>query len=202
MSSNDAPAAKKPKARRASSTQKYVRNLYGSPLGLRVSKEERFELKPRGMRGDLIPVSKEQATKLAMNIGVTVELISEAEARTVIEGQTTNQQTYHPAIEALRNELGDEYKQDEVELTDEIKDQGVTAAYLDKDGNIVTQRVDGKGQQMVRDPRPPARHTGPNLVTVPGGDAEMTRELEMERDEQAKLGNSLADVLGGYDVER
>lgn len=201
MSSNDTPAAK-PKARRASSTQKYVRNLYGSPLGLRISKDERFELKPRGMRGDLIPVSKDQESKLAMNIGVTVELISEAEARKVVEGQATNQQTYHPAIEALRNELGEEYAQDEVELTDEIKDQGVTAAYLDKDGNIVTQRVDGKGQQMVRDPRPPARHTGPNLVNVPGSDAQMTRDLEMERDAQAKLGNSLGDVLGGFDVER
>lgn len=182
--------------RRARSTQRYVRNLYTSPLGLRVSVEERFEFRPRGQRGDLVPMSKEQIAKLGANIGLVVEVISEAEALKIIEGQTTNQQAYHPALTALRDPLGHEYDQDTVELSADPQTQGETVALL-KDGEIVTERVPGKGQQIVRDPR----SVGPHIATnIPGGEADFADSLAA--DDAAKSGQSLEDVLKGFDVER
>lgn len=184
------------KARR-SSTQKYIRNLYGSPLGLRVSKDDRIELRPRGQRGDLVPVSKEQISKLAPNIDFMVELISEAEAARVITSQTNNQQSYHPALIALRDPLGGEYDQDDVELGVDPQDEGETVAYL-KDGDIVTERIPGKGQQMVRNP---PRQLGPQIIgNLPGSDAIFA--AEMAADDASKDGQTVDEVLGGFDVER
>lgn len=180
--------------RRARSTQRYVRNLYTSPLGLRVSVDERFEFRPRGQRGDLVPMSKEQIAKLGGNVGLVVEVISEAEALKIIEAQTTNQQAYHPALSALRDPLGDAYEQETVELAADPQSEGETVALL-RDGQIVTERVPGKGQQIVRDPRP----VGPRIATdIPGSDM----GADIAADDAAKSGQSLEDVLGGFDVER
>lgn len=194
-----ADPAEKP-ARRPRSTQKYIRNLYGTPLGLRLSDGTRIELRPRGQRGDLVPVSKDQEKdgRLLLNIGVTVEVISEAEAIKVVEGQTTNQQAYHPALQILRSELGDEYAQQDVRVEADPQTQGDTVAYLE-DGQIVTQYTQGKGQQMVRNPA--ARSVGPRIATgIAGGDDEMAELIQA--DDAAKSGTSLEDVLGGFNVER
>jgi hypothetical protein len=180
--------------RRTHSTQRYVRNLYTSSLGLRVSVDERFELQPRGMRGDLVPMSKEQIARLGNNIGLVVEVISEAEAQKIIGQQTTNQQAHHPALDALRDPLGEQYEQETVELAADPQTEGETVALL-KDGQIVTERVPGKGQQIVRDPR----SVGPHIATdVPGCDP----QFDLAADDAARSGQSLEDVLGGFDVQR
>lgn len=193
----DEPAAEKP-ARRPRSTQKFARNLYGSPLGLRLAGGDRIELRPRGQRGDLAPITKDQQgdAKMLLNIGVTVEVISEAEARKIIEAQNTNQQAFHPTAAILRDALGRPYENPEVRVEADPQAQGETVALL-KDGQIVTQRVPGKGQQMVRNPS----SVGPRIATgIPGGDDEFAGLLEA--DDAAKNGTSLEDVLGGYTFER
>lgn len=191
--------ASKPARRR--STQKYVRNLYATPLGLRLADGTRIELRPRGQRGDIAAITKaqEKDAKLLLNVAVTVEVISEAEARKIVEGQATNQQAFHPALQTIRNELGEEYEQTDVRVEEDPQQQGETVAYLDDDGNVATQRVPGKGQQMVRNPA--SRSVGPRVATgLPGSDDEYA-EL-VKADEAAKSGESLEDVLGGYNVDR
>jgi hypothetical protein len=194
--STGAEAAKP--ARRPRSTQKYIRNLYGTPVGLRLAGGERIDLRPRGQRGDLCAVTKEQEkdTKLLLNVNLLVEVITEAEAAKVIEGQNTNQRAHHPALQMLRDEFGDPYAQDDVEVTQDPQDAGEVVAQL-VDGNIVTQRVPGKGQQMVRGPR----SVGPKVATdIAGGDAEFAQLLRA--DEAAKNGASLTDIIdgGGFTV--
>lgn len=193
-------SAEKP-ARRPRSTQKFIRNLYGTPVGLRLSGGERIDLRPRGQRGDLAPISKEQEkdSKLMLNLGLVVELVSEAEATQVVVAQNTNQQAYHPALQILRNEHGNEYSQQDIRVEADPQQQGEVVAQI-KDGQIVTQHVPGRGEQMVREPNKP-RSVGPNVAThIAGSDAEMAQLLQA--DDIAKSGTSLEEVLGGYSIER
>lgn len=195
-SADEPNPAKKPA--RPRNTPKYVRNLYGSPASLRLGDGTRFELRPRGQRGDLAPLTKDQESdgKLHLNVGVLVEVISEAEAKKIISAQTTNQQAYHPALAVLRDQLGNEYAQDDVPVSENPQTTGETVAYLEN-GEIVTERVPGKGQQMVRQPR----SVGPRIAKgVLGGDDEFAELLGA--DDAARNGSSLEDVLGGFDVER
>jgi hypothetical protein len=194
----DDAEGKKP-ARRPRSTQKFVRNLYGTPLGIRLASGERLDLRPRGQRGDLAPLSKEQEkdAKIILNAGVTVEVIGEAEATKVVQGQTTNQQSYHPALQILRDSNDQPYPQQAVEVTEDPQTEGDVVALL-KDGEIVTQHVPGKGQQVVRDA---GRSVGPRVAQgVTGSDQEMAELLRA--DDAAKNGSSLTDILGGYNIDR
>lgn len=184
------------KPRRTRNNQKYIRNLYGSPASLTLQSKRRIELRPRGQRGDLSPVTKEELTdaKLVLNVGVLVEIVSAPEALKILEAQTINQQSFHPAMNALRNHHGEEYDQTTVVIDESMADKGVTVATLE-DGNVVIQRGPGGGIQ-----REPSRKIGPLVANVPGSDPEMAKLLA--GDDAAKSGSSLEDVLGGYLVER
>ncbi len=184
---------------RRTSTQKYIRNLYGTPLGIKLASGERMDLLPRGMRGDLMAISKDQEKdhRLIANVGLTVEVIPESEARQVIEGQATNQQSFHPALALLRDPQGRPYEQEDVRMDTDPQNQGEVVAQVDGAGNIAMENVPGKGQRMVRQPG----SVGPKVATdVTGGDPEMGELLRA--DEAAKNGTSLTDVLGGFNVER
>jgi hypothetical protein len=184
------PSAKKP-ARRASSTQKYVRNLYNSSARIRLTGGDELLLRPRGQRGDLLPLSKEQEkdSKVLLNLGILIEILSEAEAARVIHAQSTNQQAYHPALQVLRDAYGNEYDQTDIRVEADPQTVGDTVAYVE-DGAIVRAGADL--------PRP-ARSVGPNVSSdFPGADKEMPGLLGA--DDAARSGQSLVDVLHGFDV--
>lgn len=184
-----ASSTKAPKRR---ATRKYIRNLHSVSLSLRLESKKRFELKGRGQRGDCAPITKEQIDdpNLMENVGLTVEIISEAEALDTIKKQTINQQSVSPLMQQLRSEYGDVYNQQEVELTSpEGEATGVTVAHLDHDG--VT---------LVRGPatRQEKRSVGPRIENAPGSDPEMKNLLR--GDDAAKSGTDLASGLGGRKV--
>ncbi len=122
---------------------KYIRNVRAVPIGMRLGSGRRIDLQPRGMRGDCVPVNEEEMSDeiFLANLDLLFEVITQSEAKDVISKQTTNQQTVHPALSAMRNELGEEYtKGVVVEQSDE--DQPVVAAVNER-GMITRFRAPG-----------------------------------------------------------
>jgi hypothetical protein len=96
------------------------------------------ELKPRGQRGDMLRLEPQDLNDPELITQVEyglIEIITEAQARDIIRKQAHNvQQAIHPAMAALRNELGEEYAQDAVRVDVEYNSQGVTVAQLTPQG--------------------------------------------------------------------
>ncbi|WP_028058431.1 hypothetical protein [Candidatus Solirubrobacter pratensis] len=167
----------------ARSTQKYLRNLYASPASLRLQSGRRIEFPPRGMRGDLQPITSDEAKDPAilLNIGLLVELVSQGEAIKVFEKQATNQQAVHPALDLIG--------QESVEMEVLIEDQGVVVAQTE-DGNVVIKPGRDGGIQ-----RTLPKSVGPNVSSnFTGSDNEMA--TLMASDDAAKSGTDLTSILG------
>jgi len=116
----------------------YARNLRNVEVGFRLARQDkgkkRFDLKPRGQRGDLVklqPEDLEDDTLInQVNYGV-IEIITAAEAKAALEKQSTNaQQAIHPAMAMLRNELGQPYEPENIRTEAEFNSQGITVAQL------------------------------------------------------------------------
>jgi hypothetical protein len=157
-------SAKKTPAKAAAprSTKKFLRNLTGYEVGIRLERQERpkkrHDLKPRGQRGDLVLLQKDDLSDPAVTENVAlgvVEVITEAEARRVIEGQSTNQQqSVHPSLAIIKNELGEPITT--VTLEADEADRGTVVANLE-DGNLPSQ---GKGVDWARTKRGPGQAPG------------------------------------------
>jgi hypothetical protein len=120
----------------------YARNL-GSVTRFRLSRQQdktkrATELKPRGQRGDMLRLEPQDLNDPELITQVEyglIEIITEAQARDIIRKQAHNvQQAIHPAMAALRNELGEEYAQDAVRVDVEYNSQGITVAQLTPQG--------------------------------------------------------------------
>jgi hypothetical protein len=112
----------------------YARNLRNADASIRLSRQEgkkkRLEFKPRGERGDIQPLEKDDLNDVALldNVGLLVEILTAPEAKEIISKQVVNQQArVHPAMEMLRNALGDPYEQTEVPV---VHDGSYTVAHL------------------------------------------------------------------------
>jgi hypothetical protein len=188
------PAAKKSAASKTApkraprSTQKWIRSLASLPLTIRLMDKSEISLAPRGARGDLYPVTKTQLedSKLRSNIGMTVELISEAEARAIAKSQMTNQQAAAPdhILSFIRNPMNNNeaYEQETVVVDHSRTDPGDTVADLDANGMPVRRQG-----------------VGPRVATgLAGGDDEFAHLLAA--DDAAKSGDNIEDILGGFQV--
>lgn len=97
------------KPRTPKNSQKYIRNRYSVEASITLGQrpfQKRFELKPRGQRGDLQVVSEEELNDHKMQTNVIaglVEVIGHEEMLSVVEKQTINQQKFHPALAHLGN---------------------------------------------------------------------------------------------------
>jgi hypothetical protein len=116
----------------------YARNLRNADASIRLTRQEgkkrRLEFKPRGERGDIQPLEKDDLNDVALldNVGLLVEIITAAEAKDIISKQVVNrQQQVHPAMAMLRNALGEEYAQTEVPV---VHDGSYTIAHLNPVG--------------------------------------------------------------------
>lgn len=109
---------------------KYIRNVREVPVGIRLGTGRRIDLKPRGMRGDCAPVNEDEMDDEIFlgNVGLIFEIIPNAEAKKVIEKQTTNQQSVHPALAVMRNALGEEYEKGVVVVEESEAERPVVAA--------------------------------------------------------------------------
>jgi hypothetical protein len=129
----------------------YMRNL-GGTTRFRLSRQQKrgdkaTELKPRGQRGDLAKLHPEdlQDPELITQVEYgLIEVITAAEAAEIIRKQATNQQAQtHPAMAALRNELGKPYEQHQIKIDPEFNSQGVTVAKLNPQGGEAGAIPDG-----------------------------------------------------------
>lgn len=127
--------------------QKFVRNILEVPVGFRFQKSgSRLDLAARGQRGDTRPVDKEdlEDSVYAANHGVLFEEITAAEAKAVIEKQSTNisENRTHPAWDSIRTEQGEEYENQEVRLESE-EDQGAVVVAKTK------RQAEGVGEVVI-----------------------------------------------------
>lgn len=155
--------AQKP-ARKRANPQKWVRNLTLAQVAFRIGGPDgrRVELKPRGHRGDLAQVSKDELAQLT-DVDSIYEVITDTEAKTVLSKQTVNQQAYHPALQAIRNSKGEQYGQQAVVVASEAEAQGITVAHVEAndpyEGNKKNIRIERVTTADV---------LGPERVAVPG----------------------------------
>lgn len=147
----------------------YLRTIYNSEFHLRWEddngKKRRLELKARGQRGDMHPISKkdaedtgfQEALRKNLDLGV-IEVISGREAMEVAKSQTANQQAFHPALAAIRNEKGEAYAPENIRVEAEFNSQGVTVARLDPVaegvGNVPSRGRNGVNWEQARGQAP------------------------------------------------
>ena len=119
-------------------TTRYIRNVRYCQASIRLGSGRRINLQPRGMRGDCAPVSKEEMNDeiFLANSGILYEIITQSEAKQVVEKQTTNQQSTHPALRGLRNAKGEEMEDKGVVVEESNVDQGKAAGSIDERGMI------------------------------------------------------------------
>lgn len=127
--------------------KKFLRNTTGVEFRIRLDRHGKdgrpLLLQPRGMRGDIAPLQKDDLSDAILLDNVAlgyVELITEAEAKSAIHKQATNRQASHPALAALRTETGEEYPEGAVKVEEVFEDQGEVVATLD-DGQVVFDRT-------------------------------------------------------------
>lgn len=124
----------------------FARNLRQIPVSFRLSRQDkpgakRTNLKPRGQRGDVAKLQKEDLSDTSLreqiNYGL-IEIISEVDAQQVIDKQTTNTQfKVHPARDKIRNENGNPYKDEDIKIVQEQASQGVVVGSVDDKGHTV-----------------------------------------------------------------
>lgn len=119
----------------------FMRNLRGVDVGFRLTRqqkqgEKRTNLKPRGVRGDMVRLEsgdlKDPELQTQVSFGL-VEVIPEGEALEAIKKQYTNAQSQVPAhIAMLRNPKGEEYEQaNPVNFASDEEAYGIKVADLD-----------------------------------------------------------------------
>lgn len=117
----------------------FARNLRNVEVGIRLERQDkgkkRFDLKPRGQRGDFVKLQESdlEDENLLQNIALNVvEVITAGEAKDIIERQSKNIQAgVHPAMAILRNPKGEEYTQQNVPV---VEDDSYTVAHLTPQG--------------------------------------------------------------------
>jgi hypothetical protein len=171
-------AAKKPAAKRARSTKKYVRNITRSQVAFRIGDREgrRIELKPRGQRGDMAPVTKVELDQLE-DVGYMYEIITETEAKEILAKQVQNQQSFHPALAALVNAKGEKMDGENAVVVDHNA-QGYVVAHVQ--GPTETEQH-GK-QVTIESVLAEQNIRGPEQVAVPGS---VQRGAPLSADEMA-----------------
>jgi hypothetical protein len=126
----------------------YIRNLRYVPCGLRLGTGRRIDLQPRGQRGDLVPIKEEEREDEIFlgNEGLLFEVISATEAQKVLTKQTHNQQARHPALDAMRNEIGEPYESGVV-VEESNEEQGRVVATVSDRGMIHRFKAPGTVDQ-------------------------------------------------------
>ena len=179
-------AAKKP----ASSSTKFVRNIRNITVRGTLDNGRRIELKPRGERGDLISLSKEDVndSKVVENMGMIWEIVSEAEAQDILNKQATNQQVGETAFDQLLNEYGKPYEQG-VKVEESFENQGEVVATVEDTGD---GRFTEGNTNLIR-----SSGGAPEVVSPPGAQGNPVTEAQLDvlaRDSQVD-GDALRSVL-------
>jgi len=122
----------------------YARNARNVEVSYRLTRqkkmgERRTDLKPRGMRGDIVKLQPgdledaELQTQVAYGL---IEIIPEGEALEAIKKQGYNAtQQPHAPLNVLRNELGHPYSEDAIRVASHEEAHGYTVAKLDSNGS-------------------------------------------------------------------
>jgi len=111
IATRKAPVKKAAVARKpASPVKKFIRNVRGVNVRVTFDSGRRVQLEPRGQRGDMSAVSKDELDDpiFLSNLGLLYEIISGADAEEIRAKQFTNASTHPNRPEALlTNQLGE-----------------------------------------------------------------------------------------------
>lgn len=167
-------ASKSTTAPSTSKSLHYIRNLHNMAGGARFDlalNSVRIDLRPRGQRGDMRPVTQEMIDDpvYQFNKGIIFEEIPFDAGQEIIRKQAINQQSGPDTFDLLTNEYGQKYKQVRATVTAPFEQQGQVVANIapaadgrnttgnvELDRAVVPQDYFGNGQ------------LGPEQVEVPG----------------------------------
>jgi hypothetical protein len=123
-----------------------------------------------------------------------VEIITAGEAKGVVDKQVTNSKTaIHPAMEMLRNELGQKYEADSIRVEAEYNNQGETVATVEGVGEGASRgQINRGGIQRSTE------NTGgnPHIVSDGFSEAPKGQETEYSRDQRARQNNIEGPAAG------
>lgn len=193
------PPAKKPRQVKPSKKNLWIRNLHyvSARITFENSSGRRVELTPRGQRGDSAPLQEgeEIDDRFILNQGLLFEVITAEEASEVVGKQTTNQQARHPSFKSIRNELGEEYDDDEIKITKPFEQQSYAVAELEN-GEVAIDR--GVGIRRAKVPGS-ADHQLPEIpLSIDAHEqSEYLAEQRAEHQKRAIKAQSAKDVLPG-----
>jgi hypothetical protein len=170
-------------------------------LGFRLTrqydKKKRTNLKARGRRGDLVKLTSEDLTDQALLDQVNanlIEIITTNEAQNVVSKQSTNhKEAVHPAMEMLRNELGQKYSADAFRVEAEYNNQGEIVATVEGvNEGASRQQINSGGIQRS------TGNVGGNPAIVSDGFAEAPsgQEADYHRDQIARQNNTEGPAAG------
>ena len=137
-----AATPRKPAASKSTTGKKHIRNIRGVDVRLTFESGRRVQLSPRGQRGDLTAVSKEELEDpiFLNNLGILYEVITEKDAIEIRNKQFTNASGRNPRPEdLLTNEKGESISSTTV--TQSFENQGKVIATLQtNEGGIHEQQ--------------------------------------------------------------
>lgn len=184
------PAAKKKAAPKKKDAAKFVRNIRNITVRATLESGRRIELKPRGERGDMASLTKEDVddTRVIENIGMIWEILGSAEAQDILHKQATNQQVNPTAFDQLLNEYGKPYEGDDAKLEQVFEEQGEVVANVEDTGD---GRFTQNNQQLVRN-----SGEAPEVVSPPGARGNEITEGQLDQlARDAQDGDSLRSAL-------
>ena len=146
-----------------SSTKKHIRNIRGVDVRLTFDSGRRIQLAPRGMRGDLVAVSKDELEDpiFLNNLGLLYEVISGKDADDVRSKQGTNASTRTQRPEdILTNEKGEAISNVSLDQSNESKGKTLATLQTTEGGVHEEKSIDVVPNTV-----------GPRIAVVPGSDA-------------------------------
>lgn len=152
LASTKKPATKaKPAVKKTVTAGKHIRNLLGVDVRLTFDSGRKVELSPRGQRGDMVAVSKDEMEDpiFLNNLASLYEVISNAEATKIREKQFTNASSYNsPRPEQIiKSEQGNDIEFTGMEPSNE--DVSISVGSL-----VETETRYTKGPQVTRSVQP------------------------------------------------
>lgn len=144
----------------ATSTQKFIRNIRGVNVRVTFESGRRVQLEPRGQRGDMVAVSKDEQNDSSFlgNLGILYEVISSKDANDIRTKQFTNASSHPNRPEALlTNQLGENITSTGIQ--DSFESQGKVIATLNE--TVGDTPREQKSTQIIRG-------VNPERAAVPG----------------------------------
>jgi len=167
---------------------KFVRNIRNIIVRCTLENGRRIELKPRGERGDMASLTKDEMddARVIENVGMIWEILESEQAQDILHKQATNQSVNPTAFDQLLNEYGKPYE-GEATVEKVFEKQGEVVATVENTGD---GRFTQNNHQLVR-----SSGESPEVVSPPGARGNEVTEGQLDQLARDADGDSLRSAF-------